>query len=233
MKESAIKITLLDTKAIKYQINLTKTKNFRMHFNNNGILMINYPLGAKFDSLNNFINKNISWIEEKNHYIKEKMISYDNNSTQLFLGEKYTILINYSKTTRLDVIDKKILISTSEASFVRELILKWRFEKAQIIFEEMLYYCFQKMADELATFPKLIIKTSKTKWGCCYFNENKIMLNVALTQVPPYLIEYVICHELTHFIVHNHSKAFHDTLEKYVNNERIKMRELKKYTSIL
>ena len=97
----------------------------------------------------------------------------------------------------------------------------------------MLFACFNKMKDVLKSYPELVIKKSKSKWGCCYFNENKIMLNVALTQVPFEIIEYVICHELTHFVVHSHSPEFHRLLEKYVPGERALSKELKKYTSIL
>ena len=97
----------------------------------------------------------------------------------------------------------------------------------------MLFACFNKMKDVLTSYPELVIKKSKSKWGCCYFNENKIMLNVALTQVPFEIIEYVICHELTHFVVHSHSPEFHRLLEKYVPGERTLSKELKKYTSIL
>ena len=116
---------------------------------------------------------------------------------------------------------------------IRKQIINYRKEKATEIFEEILYQSFLKMKDNLKEYPKLILKESLTKWGCCYFKENKIMLNIALTQVPIYLIEYVIFHELTHFVYPNHSKEFHTFLQKFIPNERIYSKEIKKFASKL
>ena len=201
-----LKIDILEKNKIAYQVKISKAKRFRLYFNSLGILMISYPIGTKYSSLIEFIENNIEWVIKKAVAASSKMITYNNDSQQYILGHPYQLKINISKTNRIDLIDNLMLVSVNKMEQVRMKIIEWRYEQAEIIFQEMLYQCFLKMEIELQKYPKLIIKSSKSKWGCCYFNENKIMLNVALTQVPPMLIEYVICHELTHFIVHNHSK---------------------------
>ena len=60
-------------------------------------------------------------------------------------------------------------------------------------------------------------------------NKFSIVLNLALIHVPVYLIEYVIYHELTHFIHMNHQSGFHKHLQKYVENENVLRKELNKY----
>ena len=228
-----LKIDILEKNKIAYQVKISKAKRFRLYFNSLGILMISYPIGTKYSSLIEFIENNIEWVIKKAVAASSKMITYNNDSQQYVLGHPYQLKINISKTNRIDLIDNLMLVSVNKMEQVRMKIIEWRYEQAEIIFQEMLYQCFLKMEIELQKYPKLIIKSSKSKWGCCYFNENKIMLNVALTQVPPMLIEYVICHELTHFIVHNHSKEFHLKLFTYIPNEKNCRQELKKYSSIL
>ena len=198
-----LKIDILEKNKISYQVRISKGKRFRLYFNQLGILIISYPIGTK------------------------------HNSQQYFLGNSYQLKINISKTNRIDLVNNLMLVSVNKIEQVRMKIIEWRYEQAEIIFQEILYQCFLKMGIELQKYPKLIIKSSKSKWGCCYFNENKIMLNIALTQVSPMLIEYVICHELMHFIVPNHSKEFHLKLSLYIPNEKSCMQELKKYSSIL
>ena len=227
------KIEILKEKQIPYVIKMTSVRKFRLSFNQKGMLVISYPLGIKSSSLVKFVEKNIDWILVKYKDISDKQISYENDSIQYFMGKPYRLRINISKTKRVDVLDSIMFVSINQYNQVRDLILKWRYEHAEIIFQEILYSCFRTMQHELATFPRLVIKLSKSKWGCCYFNENKIMLNVALTQVSSSLIEYVIFHELTHFLIHNHSKAFHMKLEKYLPNAKILRKELKKYNTIL
>lgn len=56
--------------------------------------------------------------------------------------------------------------------------------------------------------PSVAVRKMKTKWASCIRSKGKIAFNAALARVPPRCIEYVIVHELTHFEVANHSKAF-------------------------
>ena len=231
--EKTIQINILLYNKINYQVKLGNVKTLRMHFNKKDILIISAPYLIKNDSIISFVEKNIKWILNKRNSIIEKFISYDENSKHLFLGKEYSLKTNYSKTPRVDLIEKIIIVSTNEKTSVKKQIIEYRKEKSIELFEEIIYQSFLKMKDFLKVYPKLIIKESLTKWGCCYFKENKIMLNLALTQVPIYLIEYVVIHELTHFIYPNHSKEFHIFLQKYIPNERVYAKELKKYTSKL
>lgn len=228
-----MKIEILENYRIPYVMEVKRTKNMRIRFDQKAILHITYPFGCKLESIEQFINKHIEWIFEKRNLALEKVVSYTNGSVQYVFGEECTLQINISRTKRIDKIGDSIMISVHDIKDVRKDLLQWRMMLAENVFEQMLYACFMKMKNELEVFPKLIIQKSKTKWGCCYFNENKIMLNVALTQVPFELIEYVICHELTHFVIHNHSKQFHDKLSQYIPEERKKAKMLKKYPNIL
>lgn len=56
--------------------------------------------------------------------------------------------------------------------------------------------------------PTAEIRKMKTKWASCIWAKGKIAFNSALARVPPRCVEYVVVHELTHFEVANHSKAF-------------------------
>lgn len=228
-----MEIKILEQYQIPYVVEVKKTKHMRIHFDQLAILHIIYPIGCKIESLENFISKHIEWVLEKRAQTLEKVVTYTSGSSQYVFGEKCTLQINLSKTKRIDKIGNVIMVSVHDINDVRKDMLQWRMELAESVFEQLLYACFMKMKNELAIFPKLVIQKSKTKWGCCYINEHKIMLNVALTQVPFELIEYVICHELTHFIVHNHSKLFHDKLSQYVTDDRKKAKMLKKYPNIL
>lgn len=228
-----LKLELLENKKIPYQFKEKTGKTIRIHFNSNGILIISSPRNTKVTSIEKLVNDHIDWIEKKYQVYLSKLVSYDNNSIQYVFGKKCILKINTSKTRRIDLIDDMLLISVNKIEQVRKDLIKWRLEKANIIFQEVFFRCFTNMKEYLKEYPTLIIKGSKTKWGCCYIKDNKIMLNVALTQVPFHLIEYVIYHELSHFVVHNHSKEFHNFLSKFVPNEKIYYKELKKYNSIL
>jgi predicted metal-dependent hydrolase len=58
----------------------------------------------------------------------------------------------------------------------------------------------------------LKIKTMKSLWGSCS-PHNLITLNLALAFCPDFVLKYVIIHEVSHTIEHNHSNRFWRLLE--------------------
>ena len=52
-----------------------------------------------------------------------------------------------------------------------------------------------------------LISNAKTRWGSCN-TKKEIRLNWRLIQSPQYVIDYVICHELSHLKFMNHSSGF-------------------------
>lgn len=220
---------ILDNHNIKYIVDYKRVKRMRLRFNKEAILVITYPLGCKQTSVNDFVEKNLNWILKNYELNRNKQLDYSNGGNQYVFGKRCQLIINYSRTRRVDLIDDKILVSMNYNDDVQKVLFEWRMKLAEIAFNEILYKCFSQMTNSIKQYPKLVIKRSKTKWGCCYIKENKIMLNISLSQTPVKLIEYVVFHELCHFIHPNHSKEFHNLLQKYIPNERIISKELKKY----
>ncbi|ARU92122.1 zinc metalloprotease [Spiroplasma clarkii] len=57
-------------------------------------------------------------------------------------------------------------------------------------------------------FKNLSIKEMKRKWGVCYPQKSKIVLNIRLLHYPIECLDSVIIHELAHLVYPNHSKDF-------------------------
>ena len=60
--------------------------------------------------------------------------------------------------------------------------------------------------------PDLRVKQMQTLWGSCSRKYQTINLNYYLYKAPVACVEYVILHELLHFIYPKHDKAFCETL---------------------
>jgi predicted metal-dependent hydrolase len=63
--------------------------------------------------------------------------------------------------------------------------------------------------------PSFKARIMKSKWGVCYTKKNSITISSYLIHYPLYCLEYIMVHEMTHFIVPNHSKRFYEVV---VNN---------------
>ena len=52
------------------------------------------------------------------------------------------------------------------------------------------------------------IKKMKTRWGTCNVDARRIWLNLELAKKPPQCLEYLVVHEMVHFLAHHHDDRF-------------------------
>lgn len=77
------------------------------------------------------------------------------------------------------------------------------------IFEEVCKKMYLLLAPYSIAYPQIQIRKMKSRWGTCYVERKKIILNRALLKAPIRAIEYVVLHELVHFVHANHSSDFY------------------------
>ena len=59
-----------------------------------------------------------------------------------------------------------------------------------------------------------------SKWGVCYTRKNLINISSYLIHYPFECLEYIIVHEMTHFIIPNHSKRFYEIVANNMPNHK-------------
>ena len=89
----------------------------------------------------------------------------------------------------------------------KEDIDKWYQKQARKIFKERLDTIYNTFTEDVP-YPKLVIRTMKTRWGVCNKKLEKVTLNYSLIYMDRKYLDYVIVHELSHFIHFDHSKQF-------------------------
>ena len=58
------------------------------------------------------------------------------------------------------------------------------------------------------------LRKMKTLWGSCHFRKRVITYNTELASAPRELIEYVVVHELTHLVAHDHGPNFYRHMDE-------------------
>jgi predicted metal-dependent hydrolase len=79
---------------------------------------------------------------------------------------------------------------------------------------------------------RIIIKNLKNRWGSVT-KEGDLNLNVNLLKAPSDVIDYIIAHELCHFVIKGHAHHFWDFLGKIMPRYKDKMVWLENNTSLL
>lgn len=60
----------------------------------------------------------------------------------------------------------------------------------------------------------------RMRWGSCNRTSGEILISHRLAEVPRWVLDYVIVHELAHLVVHGHPPAFHRIVARYPQAER-------------
>lgn len=176
-------------------------------------------------SCNRFVsNRQIKKMIDDNYHSICKMIDRQNkllekNNYFYYLGEKYDII--YIDTDYIILEDNKIYAKNEKE------LNKWYKNQIKNIFSERIQTCIDKFKENI---PKvnLKIRTMKTRWGVCNRGNNNVTLNTNLIKYRTDVIDYVIFHELSHFIHPNHSRNFWNLVSIYVPNYKQLRNELKK-----
>lgn len=170
-----------------------------------------------------YSKSSIKKILEDNRKSVEKMLNKQiikNNADTNYSLLGHELIIKY-KDVRKPLFEDNILTIKDD-----KMLDKWYKNTAKEIFKKYLdeaYYVF----DEKIPYPILKVRSMKTRWGVCNKKDNSVTLNLELIKKDHKYLNYVIVHELSHFVHFNHSKKFWQTVEKYCPEYKKVRKELK------
>lgn len=96
-------------------------------------------------------------------------------------------------------------------------LLDWNTHREQIrIFMPEMIGKWQRLMG--VTVKNVYIQKMKTKWGSCNVEAGNIRLNSELAKKPIECLEYVVVHELAHFIESKHNSSFVTLMERFMPN---------------
>jgi predicted metal-dependent hydrolase len=223
------------TKKINYELVKSKRLKTSEIIVDDESIIIKTPYNKSLSDIEGLLRNKMNWIiqkqkENKKNIEKVEIIkpSFQINSTVPYLGRnlKLNVIQSYSKDkdtieiknnqlnvfikTDNDIIYQNDIIKTK----VKILYMKWMSKNAEQIFEEKVL----KFSKIINVNPRRItIKTLKNRWGSLT-KEGTINLNVNLMKAPNNIIDYIIIHELCHFMIKGHSHKFWRYLHKFVPN---------------
>jgi len=219
-----------DVKNINVKINrnleVTVSANKRVSMNK-----VEAFLSLKKDWLNKNLIKMERYKEKKQ---RQELTNYTTGSTIILMGKKYMlnfVSANLNKVEiNMDFIDIYLKTEKDKMNIEKrkKALDKFILSLATQIFEDSLNKILKQINDRyIIPKPKLVIRKMKSRWGTCNKGRKKITINHELIKTPKECLEYVILHELIHFIVSGHNKRFYGVLESFMPDWKIRKKMLK------
>lgn len=171
-----------------------------------------------------FTTKKQLWkILEDNEKALQKMLVKkrqleEKNQMFYFLGKKYDII--WMQDHFPMIMGNNLYVSDEKT------LQKWYLEQVKTIFLDHLNEIYPRFKEEIP-YPKLKLRKMKTRWGVCNRRDNSVTLNTELLRYDLEKLDYVIVHELAHFVEFNHSASFWGVVSKYCKDYKRIRKELK------
>jgi len=228
MIDKSNNIKALDDRGIPYKTRIIKPNKITISIDSTGTVIIKYNKYIPKYKVNEFVNDKIDWITS--HFLKnyQPPRKYITGEKYKLLGVEYTLYVVNSDENKIFIDSNYLIVHTikNEYNYIDKLFSKYLMDASTEVFNLALQKCFNDMSRVLTKYPALDIKRYKSRWGCCIPKENKIILNIALIHINLKLIEFVVYHELCHFVYLNHSKDFHQLLRRFLPDESALRKQL-------
>lgn len=197
-----------------------------------GRVRVAAPLAVSDDAVRLAVVTRLPWIKRQRARFadqpRQSERAYVSGETHYFMGRPYRLrLLEGAPAGRVHVRSSKALDLYVRAGSNREVrervFLGWYREELRSQAAPMI----AKWADKLdVSLPIWGIKRMKTKWGTCSVDAGRIWLNLELVKKPPHTLEYVVVHELVHFLERQHSDRFVGLMDGALPNWRMLRDEL-------
>lgn len=221
------KIKLMISKSneeIEIDISRKKMKNARLKVFPNGEVTILVPHDVPLEWINKYLKDKSGWVKEKLDSFKKtagvEAIKYIKSgiSTKIF-GRQVIIIIKKSKKKRVYRNEDIIYIHTPDKkneNIMNKQLEKWIRGRSKIVYEKIVDRLFPIIEKYGYERPGIHIRKMKTHWGSSNKEKMRITLNFYLYKALPPCIEYIVLHELVHFLYPKHNKEFYNFLSIYM-----------------
>jgi len=208
----------IDGTNISYTLEYKPVKNLNLRVRKNGSIYVSANESVSPQKVDEFVLRRGSYICNALKQFEESL-GFKSQPKEFVSGETYYI---QGRGLRLKVIEGLkesidsdgiyIFLYLKDASdFLKKQHMVTRFlnQQCRSVFGDVLAQTYPPFQKYGITRPALRIREMGTRWGSCSPKRGIITLNSRLIEAPRNCIEYVVMHELCHFVHPNHSKQFY------------------------
>ena len=181
----------------------------------NGRIRVAAPLNTNDEKIQLFVISRIPWIKKQKNNFREQARQtkreYVSGESHYFLGNRYLLnVIHTLESPKIEIKNKNrinLKIKPGTTNKKREELIE-NFYRGELRKQIPLF--IQKWEKKTGVQVKEIkIKKMKTKWGTCKPEYGRMWLNLELAKKPLHCLEYVLVHEMLHFLEKKHTDNFH------------------------
>lgn len=218
MSATSKRMVLAGDQEISYVLERKQVKNLNLRIKKDGSVFVSANDIVPFEEVDEFVCNKASYILDAIKRFNEIAL-YKPQPKQYVSGETFYLQgrglrLQVSQAAKDSISSDGVYIylkvkDVNDFEKKRRMVNRFLDNQCKAIFGEVmdeLYPLFKKYGIEK---PTLRIRDMETRWGSCLAKKGIVTLNKRLHEAPRNCIEYVVMHELCHFMHPNHSKYFY------------------------
>jgi predicted metal-dependent hydrolase len=230
VKDSAIVIRDIPVQVVRKPI-----KNLHLGvYPPDGQVRVSAPEHLTDDNIRLAVISRLSWIRKQREAFQAQPRQ---SEREMVTGESHYV---FGKRYRLEVIERRgrheivmknpstlqLFVNPGTTQANRDLVLKeWYRQQLKARIPTLLEQWEPIIGHQVSAWG---VKKMKTKWGSCNIQQRRIWLNLELAKKPPECLEYVVVHELVHFLERHHNERFKALMSQFLPQWRLRRDTLAK-----
>ena len=221
-------------------IHIVRKKIKHMHLSvhpPDGRVRISAPKRIDDEAVRTFAVSKLKWIKRHQARFKKQKRQlpqkYISGERHYFKGRQYVLHVVYQAPplpNKVEIRNEKYLDLFIRKASRREqrkrLLTEWYRKRLK----EMIPHLLKKWERKIGVKVKeWRVKRMKTKWGTCNLTAKRVWFNLELAKTPPHCLEYILVHELVHFLEPYHNQKFAAYMDKFLPGWRSIEKELNNY----
>ena len=227
---------VLDGRTIAYTLERKRVKNVNLRVRG-GALFVSAPRWVPLAVIEGFLRSRSEFILGALTRTEAAPARCSAEGDALsYLGKNLTLRLEQAGRTHIRVEGEYLcaaLRTPEDPESVKRALEKWyRAESERLCLQyfERLYPHFAALG---VLRPEIRMRAMRSLWGNCRPARGVVTFNAKLAAVPKSCIEYVVAHELCHFLHADHSAAFYAALARVIPDWKTRRAALRRFSSLL
>lgn len=209
-------------------------KQVRLKVFPSGEIRLSVPLNTPDEWIDAFLRQKQEWINDRAcQFEKTRAVEKENHirsgaSTRI-LGRQLVIRIENASKKRIIRSDNTLILYTptpQEWESIDKQFNNWWQLSSKEYFRGVLDKLYPIIKKHEVNKPEIVVRKMTTLWGSCSRRKGRIYLNFYLYKASRPCIEYVILHEMAHFLYPHHNKEFNDFITIYIPDWKERKKKL-------
>ena len=206
------------------QIDRKRMKTCRLKVYPDLSVSLSLPESAPDEWIEMYLAEKASWIEKKLEGFK-KTTGYAatneirNGYSIQMMGKDMVFSVLSDAVNQVYSEGRTIIIKTTDINDQKKLLClfeKWWKNQLINLLTQRVDHWYPVIKKYGVEKPQIYVRKMKTLWGSCSVDRGAVTFNLYLLKAKVACIDYVVLHELTHFLYPNHSKQFYMFLSNYM-----------------